>query len=106
MRTKTTINIQFRTKRTEITNQNIEKTFETLENKRKINEENVKRITEELEHGKLEDCNFVVNQKTTRENQKYRLLDGNHRYEALKRFLAAHPTYKVEILLTIYENLS
>ena len=58
-------------------------------------------IFENLTDGKHFDSSFVVNEK----NGKFRLIDGNHRYEAIVKYLNANPENRVEVLLHIYENL-
>jgi len=44
---------------------------------------------------------FVLN-KT---NGKYKIIDGNHRYEAIKRVLEIDNTFSIKILCAVYNNL-
>lgn len=97
------IKLPYRTCKHEVCAQDIELgIFEVMDNRRKIAEKTVSAIFQTLESGKNFDTPLIVNQVTT---GKHHLIDGNHRYEAIKRYLAAHPDNRVEIVLHIYDNL-
>lgn len=101
-RTKQVLRLGFSTRRYEIEAEDIRKgTFELLTNRRNIAQSVVNRIFENLMSGKHFDSSFVVNQR----NSKFRLIDGNHRYEAIVKYLGANPENRVEVLLHIYEGL-
>jgi len=76
--------------------------FEVLTNRRKILPSIVNTLTKNLVNDVHFDTPFTVNLR----NGTYRLLDGNHRWEACKRFLIATQTAKVQITLHIYEDLT
>ncbi|MBU1082662.1 MAG: hypothetical protein KKB59_19410, partial [Spirochaetes bacterium] len=48
------------------------------------------------------DAPFVINLK----NGKMRLIDGNHRFEAVKKYIGANPDNRVEVTLNMYSNLN
>jgi hypothetical protein len=79
--------------------------FVILENRRLISDGQVRKI-----HGAVLDKKnpigiLIIN----RVNGKDRLIDGNHRIEAVKRFFEykkSYATVKIECILKVYENLS
>jgi len=75
--------------------------FEVLENRRNISAHQVNSILRSLEEGKHFDAPFVVNEV----KGCNRLLDGNHRYEAMKIYLEKNPANKIEITIHSYDNL-
>ena len=76
--------------------------FVRLDNARDVRMSNVKKLATILSAGKHFDtpimCNLV--------GKKLRLLDGNHRVEAIKIFLERYPGRRVEVELCIYDNLN
>ena len=87
-----------------ITSDNIDK-FRILEGRRQISENHVKRIHGALLNGNNPVGTLIVNQR----NNEIRLIDGNHRIEALKRYFTYKKLYakiKVECMLKIYHGLS
>lgn len=101
-RARQVLRLGFSTRRYEINSDDIRKgTFELLANRRNISQGVVGGIFENLMAGKHFDSSFVVNQR----NGKFRLIDGNHRYEAIEKYLGANPDNRVEVLLHIYEKL-
>lgn len=77
------------------------KDFEILFNRRDIRKGQVTKLYRLLCEGNHFQSNMVVNRK----NNKYRLIDGNHRYEALKRFFEKYPDRRVEVVVSQYTNL-
>lgn len=75
--------------------------FETLANRREIRPGNLQKLIRLLREGKHFETPFMANKK----GNKYRLLDGNHRLEAVKSYLEQFPQNSVEIGLCYYENL-
>ena len=75
--------------------------FQQLQNRRKIRPATVKAILERLNDGKHFGTPLHVNKI---ERNAY-IIDGNHRWEAIKRFLAEDPNNTVEVTLFIYDNL-
>jgi len=76
--------------------------FVVLANRRDIRGHQVKRILRALENGDHFEAPFVANKL----NGKYRLIDGNHRLEAIRRFLAEDGNRAVEVEVKYYEDLS
>jgi len=81
---------------------NINKDFVVLLNRRDIRKGNVSKLNGVLLKGEHFETPLVAN----RLNNKWRLIDGNHRYEAIKRLLERYPKRKVEIGVCYYENLT
>lgn len=101
-RTKHVLKLGYKTRRYEIDAADIRKgTFELLVNRRNISQGVIDRIFDNLMKGKHFDSSFVVNQR----NHKFRLIDGNHRYESIVKYLGANPSNRIEVLLHIYEDL-
>ena len=86
-----------------VTKENINK-FEVMEHRRQIGEYHVRNILAALGTGKNSMGVIIVNRKQNR----IRLIDGNHRIEALRRFLnrRSQEKTKVEITLKVYRNLN
>lgn len=79
--------------------------FEIMENRRMISDVHVGKIRQTLIDGKNPVGVLIVNKK----NGKMRLIDGNHRIEAVKRFFEFRKEENrpdIECTLKIYENLS
>lgn len=75
--------------------------FGVLQNRRNISSGTVRSIKVNLEQGINFDSQLVINKI----GNDYFIIDGNHRYEAMCKFLAAHPTESVRVKLAIYDNL-
>lgn len=80
----------------------IEKNFTKLMNRRDIRNAIVSKLFRLLE----QDGHFETPLMTNVVNGKQRLLDGNHRIEAIERYLTKYPQRKVEINIFYYEKLS
>jgi hypothetical protein len=77
--------------------------FIPLENPRMLREMQVLKLLASLRRGKHFEAHLVVNEV----NDKYRVIDGNHRLEAMRRFLENNTKdASVEIRLNVYRNLS
>lgn len=79
--------------------------FEIIPNRRQISELQVKKIHGVLLSGENPVGIIIVNKK----GGHYRLIDGNHRVEAIKRFFNyrdAHKDIKIECTLKVYDNLT
>jgi hypothetical protein len=72
------------------------------EMRRRIVQTHVKRLKKALKEGEHFHAPLVVN----RNNGTLRLIDGNHRYEAIKEWIEADEKNKTEVLLVIYDGLS
>lgn len=75
--------------------------FEFLRNRRKLNNGNVTRLRRLLVRGEHFETPMVANLK----NGKLRLIDGNHRIEAITQFLEKNKTVTIEIAICYYEDL-
>lgn len=85
-----------------ITNETIND-FEIMPNRRLISDGQVKKIHGVLLEGKNPIGILIVNKK----HDKLRLIDGNHRIEAVKRFYSyRNPNAKIECILKIYNDLN
>ena len=76
--------------------------FTILASRRDLRENTVKKLHGMLISGKHFDTPFMVNEK----DGKYRLLDGNHRIEAIKRYLRHNNGKKVVVGICKYRDLS
>ena len=70
-------------------------------NPRKLHPVQVQSIYGALLEGKHFDSGFVIN----RRDDKLRVIDGNHRVEALKLFFKKYPYIKIAIFSAVYDNL-
>jgi len=101
-RPKQVLRIGYTTQKYEINGEDIRKgKFEILTNRRNISKSTVNSIFDGLINDKHFDSSFVVNLV----NGKFRLIDGNHRYEAIVKYLAANPDNRVEVTLHVYKEL-
>jgi hypothetical protein len=101
-RHKTVLRVGYTTKKYEISKKDIDEgKFVKLLNRRRIAPNVVKKLHQSLENGKHFDSPFVVNER----DGKLRLIDGNHRMDAIEKYLGANPTHRVEVTLNIYEGL-
>ena len=102
-RQKLVLKLGYRTLRHEISKEDVDnQTFETLMSRRLISQTSVNRLFSNLVKGIHFEAPFVVNYK----NKRYRLVDGNHRWEAVCKYLMANPDNRVEVLLNIYDDMS
>ena len=100
---KRVLRVGYITKKYELTKQDIDDNlFELLLNKRKLRVGAIDKMFKNLMVDKHFESPFVVNYR----NSKYRLIDGNHRYEAIIKYLNAHPENRVEVTLNIYTDLT
>jgi hypothetical protein len=76
--------------------------FKQLKNARDIRNGKVDSLTELLEGGGHFHTGFVVNVR----DDKWRLLDGTHRYLAVSAYLTRHPAEKIVVEVHFYKGLS
>jgi len=79
--------------------------FEIIPNRRQVSELQVAKIHGVLIAGKNPIGVLIVNKR----GGQYRLIDGNHRIEAIKRFYSYREIFKdtkIECILKVYENLT
>jgi hypothetical protein len=76
--------------------------FKVLGNARDIRQGKVENLTELLETGEHFQTGIVVNVRA----DKWRLLDGTHRYLATSSYLTRHPTEKVWLEVHFYQDLT
>jgi len=81
---------------------NVHKDFVVLLNRREIRKGNVNKLRKLLVNGEHFETPFVCNKK----NGKWRLIDGNHRHEAIMDFLDEFPKRRVEVGICYYEGLN
>ena len=81
-----------------IDTENIEK-FEFMEERRILRSSHIKAIHSLLATGKHFETPLILNQI----NGKYRVIDGNHRFEAIKEYLKEDNEIKIKAI--IYKNL-
>ena len=76
--------------------------FTILLNRRELRKGNITKLKKLLEQGNHFETPFVCNLS----KRKYRLIDGNHRLEAIEQFFKKYPERRVEVGICYYENLS
>ena len=85
----------------DVVSKNDTKKFVVLNNRRDIRNTHVSKLRRILEAGEHYDTPLVVNFR----NGKYRLLDGNHRYESMCQLLEKYPERKIAVGLCVYTDL-
>jgi len=93
--------LNYKTEHINITKDSIER-FQILGNRRKINKTVVNNLLRLLKDGDHFETPIMCN----RIGHQYRLLDGNHRLEALRLYFEHEPEGSVEILACVYHNLN
>jgi hypothetical protein len=95
--------LQYRTKRITIDAETL-KLLKTMESRRRVVNAHVNRLHKVLLEGKNFDAPMVVNELDV---GKFRLLDGNHRLEAIKKWIAddKENKRKLEVSFAIYDKL-
>lgn len=76
--------------------------FELYDDRRPIRSTQVESLLRTLRNGGHFDAPLVVH----KDNGNYKIIDGNHRYEALKIFLGENRDDKIELRLLTYKNLT
>lgn len=76
--------------------------FEIFDDRRKIRQTQVQSLLASLRAGKHFETPMVIN----RIGRKNKIIDGNHRYEALGLFFAESPDVTVMMNMAIYKNLT
>jgi len=76
--------------------------FGILQNRRKISSGTVRNIMKQLEEGVHFESPIVVNKL----DSAYRIVDGNHRDAAIRKFIKENPGSTVRVRLALYENLT
>lgn len=94
------IGINYKYKEFEINIKTIN-SFKLLENRRLLRQNHYKKIKRAILEGINFDSPLIVNEN---KNQK-RIIDGQHRYTAIKEILDMFPKFKIKVLLIIYKNL-
>ena len=82
-----------------IDKQSIRKFDVNEEERRRIRSGQVKKLVQLMKEGKHFESPFVVN---LRNNGKWRVIDGNHRLEAISQILDEDPAFKIEIEFAEY----
>lgn len=98
----TEIKISYVMKKETIDNSNISKFFINERDRRRVREGKVKEIVSSLQDGKHFSAPFVINEI----NGKWRLIDGNHRLEAIKIHLKSNKEFSIVIWMAVYRDLS
>jgi len=101
LRANGTTNIDWKYAHTLVDIDNIDD-FVLLTNRRDIRHSNVNKLYRLLAIGQHFETPLVCNKI----GKKQRLIDGNHRIESVKKFLAEYPQRKVELGICFYENLT
>ena len=96
------IKLNYEIKKIIINKDNLDKFVVDDSNRRKIRDFRVQKLFSILDADEHFETGFMVNEV----NNKYRLIDGNHRYEAIKLFLKKHPERSIEVNLSIYYDLT
>jgi len=88
-------------KEIELTQANLNK-FELMNNSRKLRPSRVNELTKNIIQGIGLKSALHINLK----NEKYRIIDGNHRFAACKNVLVDNSNAKIKIKLQIYKNMT
>lgn len=94
------LKLSHRTDRTVLDSKTIPK-FKVLANRRDIRRTTVNRIFRMLDAGKHFESELIV----SRRDKELRILDGNHRFEAVKKYLKHNPDAGVEVEISLFEEL-
>lgn len=94
--------VVFRYCKIRVNKENISTKFQKLSNRRDIRNGTVNSLLKVLRNGKHFETPLVCN----RINNTFRLLDGNHRLEAIEKYFSLFPRRKVELFVFYYEDLS
>lgn len=95
--------MRYETKKYKISEKDIkEGKFQRLNNRRRICTKNVYSLLKLIVSGEGFETPLVVNVK----GNKFRLIDGNHRFEAIERFLSDYENNGYEVTLHIYKGLT
>lgn len=89
-------------RKVELDSQTINNFFSDEDRRRMIREGRVKELMTMLKNGKHFSAIFVIN---TRDGRN-RLIDGNHRYDAIKRIMAENPDFSIDVWVAEYKNLT
>lgn len=80
--------------------------FRLLEHARPLDDGRVAHLHGALIKGEHFDTPMAVNRLADDHGKRYRLIDGGHRLEAIKRFINQNPGAKVSMAVFLYDNLS
>ena len=80
----------------------IKKFYINEEERRQIKTGKVKSLISSLKKGDHFESDIVINKM----NGSLRVIDGNHRIEAIRDILESNPKFRIEVWLAKYENLS
>lgn len=78
------------------------KEFELMTNRRRLREEQVKKIKRMILHDEHFDSPLIVSES----NGKKRILDGQHRISAISQIINQNPNFQIEVTIIKYSNLS
>lgn len=98
------LRLPYKTKKFDVTKENIS-WFDRMEHARPLRENQVGALHGALQRGEHFDAALVVNHVETGQKERFRLIDGNHRMEAIKRWVKGTPGARIEVLALVYENL-
>lgn len=85
-----------------INSSNISKFVINQRDRRDIREGKVKELVRQLEEEKHFSAPFVINETM----ERWRMIDGNHRYEAIKRCLAKNSNFEITVWIAVYRDLT
>jgi len=102
LRSNSVIKLGTKSKRIILDKNNIHTLFARLDNRRDIRRGIVIQLCKLLESGEHFDTPLCTNLK----RDKHRLLDGNHRIDAVEKYLKKYPDRRVEIEIDYYTGLS
>lgn len=102
MRVDAVSRIEWKYTKVTVDSKEAEKLFEFVSNRRDLRRGTVNKLFNVLEAGEHFETPYMTNYI----RGKHRLLDGNHRQEAVIKYLARYPDRKVEIGICYYENLT
>jgi hypothetical protein len=100
-REKTNIDLGYTQRKDWVTKENIDRMFQVTDILRNIRKSQVKNLV-----GALEEKSGFPPMTVNLKGSKFRMIDGNHRLIAMKQYLDKHPDHKIEVVLSIYTDLT
>jgi hypothetical protein len=97
-----TLKTSYEIKKVVIDIDNVGNLFMIDPDRRKIRDSKVSELAKNIKNGKHFDAIFVVNHV----NNEYHLIDGNHRFEAIKRAISMDNSLAIEISYAQYTGLT
>ena len=96
------IGIKYVMRKLTISKKTIDNFYMDVKERRRIRWTNVENLKRKLKAREHFSAPFVLNRK----NGKNKVLDGNHRFEAIKDIMDKNPNFSIDVWCACYDNLS